>query len=252
LENRYLNAVPDMSNADLEESGLFKAIVGEDLIQAERKGQHPFTFRPWAKCVFSCNGLPDSAADDSNAFYRRWIMLTFGVDFTGREDRDLLERITTEDELSGLLNAGLKAWEEAKARNSFTGAEDVATVRRRYIAKSNSIKAFMSHFEYDAESVYTKSSFWRAYAKFCVEDNIIQKTETAFWRYVKNEAEIGERGKVSGYDKPQPLVVGLRYNGSARVETVFTILVSGDSKKQSLEMSKEKTIATPPSIDKWS
>lgn len=59
LENRRYNTFPDIESDALENFGLLKAIVSGDAIDAERKYENPYTFKPYAKLMFSANELPD-------------------------------------------------------------------------------------------------------------------------------------------------------------------------------------------------
>jgi len=193
LKDKYLNVVADLSDADLKTSGLFKAITGGDMLQAERKGQHPFRFFPFVKLVYSCNALPD-ATDDSNAYFRRWVLADFNEDFTGRENPTILNSLTTSSELSGLLNKGLAAAAEALRRGKFTGQLDVATTRELYTLKANSAKAFLSRcIESDLDAATPKSLVWTAYLSFCKEHRLVAKTETAFWKIIKADFSDGKR-----------------------------------------------------------
>ncbi len=42
---------------------MFKALTGEDFITAERKNKDPFSFRPYARFLFSCNEIPRNYGD---------------------------------------------------------------------------------------------------------------------------------------------------------------------------------------------
>ena len=56
---------------------MFKALTGEDFITAERKNKDPFSFRPYARFLFSCNEIPRNYGDKSEGFYRRLIIIRF-------------------------------------------------------------------------------------------------------------------------------------------------------------------------------
>lgn len=185
LEGKYLSSVADLSGVDLKSTGMFKAIVGGDIIQAERKGQHPFRFYPWAKLIYSCNKIPDSGDDDSNAFYRRWILINFPNDFAGKEDRLLKEKITEQAELSGLLNRALISLKELTARGSFTGEKSADEMRKLYVSKSNSVKSFIIQLVRDVHGVERKSDVWAAYFAHCEERHLVTKSEHAFWAEMK-------------------------------------------------------------------
>jgi putative DNA primase/helicase len=57
-----------------------------------------------AKLFFSANKIPE-ATDDSDAYYRRYIIISFPNKFEGdKADLDLLQKLTTEEKLSGIFN----------------------------------------------------------------------------------------------------------------------------------------------------
>lgn len=227
LDGKYLSSVADLSGADLTNTGMFKAIVGGDMIQAERKGQNPFRFYPWAKLVYSCNKVPDSGDDDSNAFFRRWILTTFPNDFSGREDRQLELKITTQEELSGLLNEGLAAMKNVFQRGSFTGQKSAEALRLIYVSKSNSVKAFLACVEHDPEAIIPKNLVWRAYFTFCKSKNLTTKSEKAFWQELKPVFDCDGKKTLDGV-KDVRIVRGLTLKSLGRIgniDMVFSNLV---------------------------
>src|SRR5207302_7003645 len=98
----------DLPDNILKSAGTFKMLTGGDSIMAERKFGHPFLFKNYAKLMFSCNKVPE-VQEDSDAFFRRWIIITFPNKFEGaNDDRDMLSKLTTPEELSGIFNWALK------------------------------------------------------------------------------------------------------------------------------------------------
>ena len=61
----------------------------------------------YAKQIFNANELP-TTSDNSDAHYRREIIITFPRQFQGKnEDPNLLNKImTNEEEMSGIFNLG--------------------------------------------------------------------------------------------------------------------------------------------------
>jgi putative DNA primase/helicase len=78
-------------------------LTGNDEFPAEFKYKPPFKFRNYAKLVFSCNEIPE-CNDKTDAFFRRLIIINFPRQFLGdKEDHNLIGKLTTEEEFSGLL-----------------------------------------------------------------------------------------------------------------------------------------------------
>jgi putative DNA primase/helicase len=100
LFGKIANIAGDIDATYLESTATFKAITGQDQIQAEHKGRPRFDFTPWCVPVFSANKIPANA-DVTVGYMSRWLVIEFPNDFTGREDRRLDEKLTKPDELSG-------------------------------------------------------------------------------------------------------------------------------------------------------
>jgi putative DNA primase/helicase len=66
--------------------------------------------------IFSSNKIPDSD-DKSYAYYKRWLILAFDRVFHGiTKDTNLIHRLTTPAELSGVLNLALIALRQLRER----------------------------------------------------------------------------------------------------------------------------------------
>ena len=119
LHNKLANIYDDLPDKALLYTGKFKMLTGNGTIQAERKWQHPFTFKNYAKMVFATNKIPETH-DDTLAFFRRWIIINCPNIFTGKtRDPKILEKLSTPTLLSGLLNwslNGLRTLQENPAR----------------------------------------------------------------------------------------------------------------------------------------
>jgi P4 family phage/plasmid primase-like protien len=109
LVGKLANVCADLPSTSLQNTSFFKAVVGGDRITVERKNQHPFDVKLYARLVFSANHLP-RAADSSHAFFRRWEVLPFLRTFEAHEQiprRELDARLSSPKELSGVLNRAL-------------------------------------------------------------------------------------------------------------------------------------------------
>jgi P4 family phage/plasmid primase-like protien len=73
-----LNVVGELPEKRIkqEAAASIKALISGDEIVARHLRENPFKFRPLAGHVVACNALPD-VEDDSDGFYRRFILLMF-------------------------------------------------------------------------------------------------------------------------------------------------------------------------------
>jgi P4 family phage/plasmid primase-like protien len=142
LCGKLVNVFADLKVIKLSSTGNFKALVSGDSIRAQRKYGQPFDFRNYATLVFSTNKIPDSD-DTSHAYYKRWLILPFERSFTeGTKDVNLIHKLTTPEELSGLLNLSLVGLKQLEKDGGFRDIP-VEDVKRDYERKSNTVKAFL-------------------------------------------------------------------------------------------------------------
>jgi P4 family phage/plasmid primase-like protien len=118
LYGKMVNTCGDISADKIFRSGIFKMLVSGDSIRAQRKYGQPFNFRNYSKLIFSANQIPDTE-DRTFAFYKRWIILNFEKVFRENKDTNLIDKLTTPEELSGLLNLALRALKQLQKDEGF-------------------------------------------------------------------------------------------------------------------------------------
>ena len=170
LYGKLANVFADLDARALASSSMFKAITGADLLRAERKFRDSFTFHPFARLLFSANEAPPTP-DGSDAFFRRWQIFPFNENFEGREDRRLLERLTTRDELAGLLNFALVALPELE-ENGFSESDASQRAKEQFRVDSDSVAGF-AHESCDVGSnaQVPRPRLYEAYGHWCDEAN---------------------------------------------------------------------------------
>lgn len=139
---KLVNTYADLESERLINTGKFKTIVSGDSIRAQRKHQQPFNYRPSTKLIFSTNKIPKSE-DTSYAYYRRWVIIPFQKVFEGAdEDTALIDKLTTEDELSGLLNLALVGLRKLIKEGGFKDIP-VEKIRQDYEYNASIVKQFV-------------------------------------------------------------------------------------------------------------
>jgi putative DNA primase/helicase len=94
LYNKLVNIYADLPDKVLHRTGTFKMLTGRDIITAEKKFQHSFKYINFAKLLFSANKVPE-AFDDTEAFFRRWIIIIFPRKRVIRIAKPSIKRIKT-------------------------------------------------------------------------------------------------------------------------------------------------------------
>ena len=177
LFGRHANLNPDVGNKQIATSGAIKQLTGNDLIDTNVKHKDYFRFRNFAKLIFASNELPRSD-DSSYAWMSRWIFLKFPHNFDGEEclycrqkhdvNKTLLQELTTEEELSGLLNKVIEALLRLRNHNwDFSLSDYVKSMEKEYSRLSDPIKAFLEDcVEEDPFEQVDKADLYSAYGNY--------------------------------------------------------------------------------------
>lgn len=65
LFGKLANIFADLPTKNIDDNGIFKALVGEDYLTVEKKNKNPFSFQSSARLLFSCNSIPKNYGDRS-------------------------------------------------------------------------------------------------------------------------------------------------------------------------------------------
>ena len=125
LFGKLANISPELPSNALKQAGPLKTLTGLDTIEAEKKFKDSFNFVNTAKMIFATN-MPPEISEDTLAVWRRFVVIDFPFKFTGdRADKNLLPKLTTEQEFSGLLNKVLEGLERLKKNGDFSYSRSV-------------------------------------------------------------------------------------------------------------------------------
>ncbi|MGB7952464.1 MAG: phage/plasmid primase, P4 family [Candidatus Nitrosopolaris sp.] len=144
LFGKVANTFADLPLDLIKDSQAFKTLVSGDSIMAQEKYREKFYFHNYAKLFFSANRIP-SANDDTYAYFRRWIIFSFENIFEGDDiDVNVIDKLTTERQMSGLLNLSLKALKRLIKDGEFINADNIDDVRKEYNRNSTTVYGFIA------------------------------------------------------------------------------------------------------------
>lgn len=188
LFSKLANIFADLSSRGLSGTSIFKMLVGQDLIPAEKKFRDQFFFENYAKLIFSANQIPKSP-EDSDAFFRRWIIINFPNQFFKTADKHLIKKLTTTEEMSGLLNFAIEGLKRLIENGDFSNNKSLEQVREQYIRMSDSVGAFvMDAVLVSPEGDVTKEEIYLAYCDYCKERSYPIISKNTFHRdLIKSE-----------------------------------------------------------------
>ena len=178
LYQMFANVAGETNTAKLEKSETFKTLTdGLNYIRVQRKFGHPFEFPNYAKLIFAMNEVPPTK-DRTNAFYRRWVIILFVVkigDGGLPKDENMIDKLTTPEELSGILNWAIEGLQRLNKQKDFTERMTDEEAEKCYERLSNSVGTFLTeHIEEtdDNEDCITKSYLWKDLLYYCEKNKL--------------------------------------------------------------------------------
>jgi putative DNA primase/helicase len=204
LYQKLANIDADISSdISLNNTGILKQLTGNDMITGENKFKTAFKFINHAKLIFSCNTIPQTY-DDTDAFYRRILIINFRKQFFGRnDDRRLIEKLTTEHELTGLLHELLSRIPRiVKEGLRQVTNESLAETHRIYSKGSDPLKYFCDRaVMLDVNAKVPKTEMYEHYIKFCNAEGLPTESEQSFSRKFKERMDLQTKQYRINHDK---------------------------------------------------
>lgn len=200
LFGKLANIYADIPTREVKYTGRFKMLTGGDTVYGEKKFKDYFPFKNYAKLLFSANTFPE-VNDSTYAFWRRWILLNFPNKFEGeKQNKDIILKLTEEEELSGLLNKAIKGLQRLLERGRFEETISVKEVKEEWKKKSDSIYSFvMERIVKEKGASVEKDKVYRAYVEYCNEAGFESKKKNQFWMDMPRHIAINiRRERVGG------------------------------------------------------
>jgi len=229
LFNKLANLPGDLDSKALTQTGMFKTLTGRDLIAAPRKYLTRVKFVNFAKMVFACNKLPRTK-DTTTAFWNRWVLFEFPYTFLSEEEinnlkeeekknvklrnTEIIEKLSTSEELSGLLNRALDGLQRLLKNKDFSNSQGVNEIKNMWIRKSDSFLAFcLDNIEEADEVRIEKKVLRKAYGKFCKLHKIKSQSDKAMRETLFENFAVSEERTSSEY-----FWEGIQFKGGKIVE----------------------------------
>ena len=193
LFNKLACISADISDQAIIGSGNFKSLTGNDLISAARKFLTRVNFVNYAKMLFSANKIP-IAHDATFAFFNRWIILEFKNTYLlpnefakipptehhlyKQADINLIDKLHTPEEMSGLLNWALEGLNRILYNNNFSISSSTEEVKTTWVRKANSFQAFIfDYVDEDYDGQITKADMRKFYSAYCRKHKLTSSSD---------------------------------------------------------------------------
>lgn len=210
LENKLANIGDDVDNVTIRDSGTLKKISSGNTVTVERKGERPYKIVPYATHIYSANTIPRSF-DKTDGFYRRWLLIPFNAKFSVTDDDYdpmIVDKITTPNALSYLLNIGIRGAQRLIRTGHFTEPQSVKDALEAYKADNSTVLSWIEDKELtidyflDAPRDKTYSEF----SDWCKVSGIKSSMVTGKKTFFKEVA-----AKFDFEEKPRQKADGKRY-----------------------------------------
>lgn len=175
LYGKMLNIYDDLDFKDLADVGTFKMLVGQSLMRGERKFKDSFSFYNYAKLTFTCNRIPTLKSKDfqDDAYFDRWLVVAMD-NFVEEANRDpeLKNRLTSERELSGLLNLALSGLARLFKNNGFSNAKSWEENKKLMDRSGSPLASYVQDRLVQVEgNCISKEDLFQDYQKYAVENH---------------------------------------------------------------------------------
>jgi putative DNA primase/helicase len=259
LFGKMVNLAGDIGYQDLKDTSVYKSLTGRDLFGAKRKFLNKLKFVNYAKFIFACNELP-MVYDNSKGFWDRWILLEYPYTFVSKSDYDkeinkdklkirdenIINKITTKEELSGFLNKSIEGLHRLLNNKEFSSTYGSDEIKVKWIRKSNSFMAFCLDCiedEYDGE--VTKKELRKMYGEYCKEHKLIAKSDVVIKKTLTEQYGASEsRKEILNNFENIWTGIKLKKNTIVRVDRDFTL-----SKEGPAPLLESKKGSNPNSYD---
>ena len=215
LENKLANIGDDIDNVGIKDTGTLKKLFSGGTVTVERKGEKPYTLESYATHIYSCNTIPRSF-DKTEGFYRRWLIIPFNATsvvilsrFTVNDDDYdpmIIDKITTDEALSYLLNLALKGAKRLLKLGKFTEPQSVKDALEAYKADNSTVISWIDDLELTEDYLLDKPRdvLYSEFTDWCKISGVRQNNITgkkAFNKEIINKFDFEERPVQRNHDK---------------------------------------------------
>lgn len=181
---KLVNICADIGNEALQDVSTIKQLSGEDLIFAEHKCQQAFSFRSYAKQIYSCNSLPLMRGERNNGIFRRLMILEMN-NVPDVNDEDLEGKL--KKDLLGFMKLSVEALHKMYTDNKICESENSKRAVRRLMKDSDTVSAWVDECcELDKKSRVERVALYDSYSNYCDSEERQSLSKTKFFAALRS------------------------------------------------------------------
>jgi P4 family phage/plasmid primase-like protien len=262
LENKDINVDTELSNTSINDTSILKKLTGIQPLRIEQKGKPAYDAIIYAKLFFNANQLP-TTSDNSDAHYRREIILQFPRQFEGEnEDPNLLNKIiANEEEMSGIFHLVVNSMRTIVNKNKIhVNASTISQRRAKAKLTQNPVKAFLEDAlaKEPGKDDYEKSDdMYDAFYRFCQHHQLYVLGFDAFSETLRKEEGLRKDRKKMKDGKKRTIwyckLVKWKNTGDSSQKTLMNEEIEEQEQRQEEEKEsrEEKYRREQEEIRKW-
>lgn len=219
LIGAWANIGEDLPQKKIQDLGRLKDLTGDNEASVEPKGEDIINFKNRATMMFAAN-RPPVLPERTTAVKRRLVPVHLPYEYVpepnpddGLQKRqsseDLVGQMTTEEELSGLLNLALDGLERLDDQDDVSLPEEQDARLELYERYSDHIKAFrVDCLANEEDEQVLKDDVYNAYTNFCNENDYTSVQDSVFWKNLRQTTlNVTERRLAEQDDGSRPRVL---------------------------------------------
>ena len=190
LAGKKLNFCSETGRLPIKNLDVFKALIGNDYIDAEFKGKDHFSFRAQTKCVFAGNSMlniDSSIAED--AIFDRFEFIKFKHPTKKKNQIPFFEQKLLKEEgtqILSLLIRVLRQWYKDGCRFVKTDISKELKKNFKYISEEpDVIDNFVKDCcKLDSDANVSYSELFKVYIEYCKQNGCVALTQQAFVKQI--------------------------------------------------------------------
>ena len=187
IAGRLANIGDDIGSEFIPDPAIFKKLVSGDPVNAERKGQDPFDFTPYAKLLFSANDIP-RIKDKSGAVLSRLVIVPFDATFSKNDpdfDPYIKYKLRRRESMEYLILLGIEGLKRVLKNSSFTTSKRVVKQIEEYEENNNPILQFLKDKTVDDFENQPTRDVFQDYSGFCHGNGFTPLSNVEFGKQLK-------------------------------------------------------------------
>ncbi len=188
LYGKLANISGDISGKLIHDTSILKRLIGNDGIQANPKFEKQFTFRNHAKLIFAANMLPTLPDAEMEIFSQKVKVIRFPFSWSkDKQDKSLLAKMTTPEELSGLFNKALEGRKRLIKQGDFSNPKTKEQMMEQFLIGGDPVIRFRHDIiETSVTDITSKDDIRKSFKEYCDYKRITYpKSDNTFWKTLK-------------------------------------------------------------------